>query len=378
LGLTTGLAWWTKYNGWLPLAIAAGSILLLAVLPGTRSGTLRRGLAGVASAIFALILWAPVWWDLPGGYAEVSANHQKYLVGLSGWPRSLQTQIAHLWLFDGAVPIVFALVGGVAPGVVLWRLRQSVSVAQLAPLAVTLTGFWGLALSTPAYTPYARLLLPWTAMGWIAFGCYFISARWRRGVTFSPASHEQDSGSGEPARMWTSFIQGMTGMQGVIVAAAVVGGCVHFVSGGWIPWEDRRSLSKAAEQMVHDHSLSQAEQDDGREPIFAIYGEPALLYQLIARDATVAPLGGQDPMRNRNLSRPETKLVVGPHAKQDRAFVAAWEREADRFGTPRRYAVERSVVARLDQDASPSTRLDGSQPDAYDLYSTTVSRRSKP
>ena len=119
LGLTTGLAWWTKYNGWLPLAIAAGSILMLAVFPGTRSGTLRRGLGLVAAAICAVILWAPVWWDLPGGYAEVSANHQKYLVGLSGWPRSLQTQIAHLWLFDGAVPIVFALVGGVAPGVVL-------------------------------------------------------------------------------------------------------------------------------------------------------------------------------------------------------------------------------------------------------------------
>ena len=67
--------------------------------------------------------------------------------------------------------------------------------------------------------------------------------------------------------MWTSSILGVTGVQGVVVAVAVVGGCVHFASSGWIPWEDRRSLSHAAEQMVHDHSLSQAERDEGRETI---------------------------------------------------------------------------------------------------------------
>lgn len=377
LGMTTALAWWTKYNGWLPLAIAAGSIVMLAVLPGTRSGTLRRCLAGVASALCALILWTPVWWNLPGGYAEVSANHQKYLVGLSGWLRSLQTQIAHLWLFDGVVPIVCALVGGLAPGVVLWRIRQSGVVAQIAPLAVTLTGFWGLAISTPAYTPYARLLLPWNAMAWIAFGCFFGSTSCRRDDGFLPALRARGLRSRESARKGTSFMQAVTGMQGVIMAIAVVGGCVHSVSNGWIPWEDRRSLSQAAEQMVEDHRLPAGERDEGRETIFAIYGEPALLYQLIARDATVAPLGGQDPMRNRALSRPETKLVVGPHARQDRAFLALWEREADRFGTPRRYRVPRSLVARLDQDVSPSTRSERSQPDAYDLYSTTVSRRAK-
>ena len=124
--------------------------------------------------------------------------------------------------------------------------------------------------------------------------------------------------------------------------------------------------------------ISQGEQDDGRETIFAIYGEPALLYQLIARDATVAPLGGRDPMRNRALSRPETRLIVGPHARQDRTFLAVWEREADRFSAPQRYRVPRSLVARLDQDASPTMRSDRSQSDAYDLYSTTVARRSNP
>jgi 4-amino-4-deoxy-L-arabinose transferase-like glycosyltransferase len=105
-GLATGLAWSTKYNGWLPLGIAGG-VLLLQVILQRRDGKaypwkrcLTAWLAMVASA---LLVWTPVWFDLRsrGGYSAVAANHRGYLVGLSGWWDSLVRQVGNHQHFDG-------------------------------------------------------------------------------------------------------------------------------------------------------------------------------------------------------------------------------------------------------------------------------------
>ena len=110
-GLAVGLAWWTKYNGWLPLAIGlAGLVAWLvfgqrpamapvagrekraankqaAASDGKRlsAGSCLLRWAGVA--VIAGLVWSPVLVVLQpvGGYSVVAANHGRYVVGMGGW-----------------------------------------------------------------------------------------------------------------------------------------------------------------------------------------------------------------------------------------------------------------------------------------------------
>lgn len=120
-GLVAGLAWITKYNGWLSLAI---------VVSGTLAGwvvgwlSLRRHSTSVSyrlvrdigfvcglMVLVAAAVWLPVWNDLQprGGYAAVATNHRQYIVGLTGWWSSftrhiaLQTHYAGWWTLLGAI-----------------------------------------------------------------------------------------------------------------------------------------------------------------------------------------------------------------------------------------------------------------------------------
>jgi 4-amino-4-deoxy-L-arabinose transferase-like glycosyltransferase len=99
-GLATGLAWSTKYNGWLPLAIAlsgtAAALLASRLRKETRSvsegespSTRDTIFALAVSILVAAVTWYPVWNDLPNGYSEVSSNHSRYVGGLASWLPSL-------------------------------------------------------------------------------------------------------------------------------------------------------------------------------------------------------------------------------------------------------------------------------------------------
>jgi 4-amino-4-deoxy-L-arabinose transferase-like glycosyltransferase len=114
----TGLAWWTKYNGWLPLAVGLAGLLLWRVFDSAgefrTQKTLRpnwvrhllmsvRPLARWAMvAVMALLIWVPWLWRLQesGGYAGVVANHRGYIVGVSGWCDSLMSQAGKLRQLD--------------------------------------------------------------------------------------------------------------------------------------------------------------------------------------------------------------------------------------------------------------------------------------
>lgn len=149
------VAWWTKYNGWLPLAIAASGLTggwlaewwfarvrlkasgaaadsasttsadraIAPTLGGTRrldaiprdSGALARLAALIALTCLA---WSPVWFDLQsaGGYGPVAANHGRYVTGLAGWPFALRIQLENLRLLEcGATSLLGPALALLAP-----------------------------------------------------------------------------------------------------------------------------------------------------------------------------------------------------------------------------------------------------------------------
>ncbi|QDT54028.1 Dolichyl-phosphate-mannose-protein mannosyltransferase [Caulifigura coniformis] len=140
-GVLASLAWWTKYNGWLTLAITgagtagwivfggAGAIVASGRQPpdpqpspsrskkrvkssagsgppladAPKSGTVF-GAAGVClgrwglTAGIAFLLWAPWLWELQkyGGYSAVAKNHAGYFTGLGQWWPNAVRQVAAL------------------------------------------------------------------------------------------------------------------------------------------------------------------------------------------------------------------------------------------------------------------------------------------
>ena len=111
------LAWWTKYNGWLTLAITGSGTAawLLFDRPRTISAASALG-RWAAVAALAVLLWLPFLWTIPAGnsYAEISANHAKYLVGLAGWWNGLLHHVDTLRYLDG-----WTSVTGIAAAVLL-------------------------------------------------------------------------------------------------------------------------------------------------------------------------------------------------------------------------------------------------------------------
>jgi len=149
-GLLTALGWWTKYNGWLPLAILgaglAGGLLFTRagraswLAPDKRDSPrrssrkkrgqepalrLRPGLKlilqwGLIAGI-AILLWTPYLAELQprGGYAAVAANHKGYLVGLAGWGNSMLRHLEVDRYYSGWPSSLGLLTGGLLAGMAI-------------------------------------------------------------------------------------------------------------------------------------------------------------------------------------------------------------------------------------------------------------------
>ena len=98
-GLFTGLAWWTKYNGWLPLAIGlSGGAAWQLSLPRADRRLRQFFTRWLLVALTAFVIWSPVLWGLQkhGGYAAVAANHRQYVGNLDDFERWCDTALSQM------------------------------------------------------------------------------------------------------------------------------------------------------------------------------------------------------------------------------------------------------------------------------------------
>ena len=86
-GICAGVAWSTKYSGWLPSAILITAVAVWVVSSRPRPRLRDVGLAFIIPAI-AAAFWVVVLIDLQphGGYTAVAANHRQYFGGVANWP----------------------------------------------------------------------------------------------------------------------------------------------------------------------------------------------------------------------------------------------------------------------------------------------------
>ncbi len=389
-GLTLGgaaiaaaLAWWTKYNGWLAVAIPLGGWGLLAMVSAAKqTGSLKARLAGIdlealvrwgLFAVVAALLWSPVVYGLQsvGGYSVVAKNHAGYLVGIGGWWDGLCMHFAyHGWL-TSAVGVGGLLVAGVLLMFLQGRRGMSLTVALscLVPLsafagsgaslgsvalfgvvglfyrwycspqfdehpsrlfeAMLVTWWGGLILSTPLYSPYARLSLPWLVSTWLLVG-----------VLASMLSH-MIIHLRMTVELSLVFVAGVCLISPALGLVMVAGRPeTHFSlrEFGHLPaWSDRTGQRKATGQIIHELDMGRRDMRPSEVPGFdaAVYviGEPALFCHLSEASQTSEMNLVVKPGANLLVAAPgpplPTFIITGSHASatEVEAVIAAGQME---------------------------------------------------
>jgi len=370
-GVCTGLAWWTKYNGWLPLAIGlAGIGLAMVVGRHQRINLLRAGGCWLVIAALAFALWSPYLWQLqaPGGYAAIAANHAKYVVGLSGWGSSLQQQYASLchddswlscagiglavmlsavcsgWSCDESsrrcrVTAMVALALGMAAAAAwlgsalvlfalalcfigrrLWQTwRREMPDAARTQFALYLIAVWiiGLFVATPFYYPYPRLTLPWICGLWLA------AAAGLHEVAETKAFQKRAAVFGK-----------QTAVAAVVLALALIVGAVASgrITAQPVAWQSRAEFEPIAAKIVNEvQQRAVAKRNDAREAIVFVYGEPALFFHLNAVGSQAfIPAGNLEFVEAIQAGVPMF-LVAGPHAERTPSYVEAFSQRRARL-----------------------------------------------
>ncbi|HEY4263262.1 MAG TPA: glycosyltransferase family 39 protein, partial [Schlesneria sp.] len=188
--LFTALAWWTKYNGWLPLAVGiSGAAAWQFTQPRADRRLIEVGKRWLLVSGLSFLLWSPVLIGLQkhGGYGVVAANHGQYIEGLSNWPTNAARQLANIAAYEDVLgpylqghsrhPVI-VLLNWLAPLLVLTGSIGACFVLLMRQDSrMTRTGCWpllawisGLTLATPCYHPYPRLVMPWMVALWLGVG----------------------------------------------------------------------------------------------------------------------------------------------------------------------------------------------------------------
>jgi dolichyl-phosphate-mannose-protein mannosyltransferase len=379
-GIYTGLAWWTKYNGWLPLAIEAAALALLWLTLRPPARHLVAWLSCFAvTVIVACLVWSPYFLSLQasGGYAPIAANHAKYVVGPGGWINSAARQLANQVVLEGwmskvgllaalwlpavmpprkkrqqavfaamiaitaiawLLPTVAIIVAAALAGIVrvaLAKLRVQREWGERARRAIgysLMIAWWcGLLLATPCYTPYPRLLLPWLIAGWLGAAAYWAEI-W-----------EADDAREVPSKVeW--------GLLGSMVAVLAVVGLLTVAANGRVKAKNVRS-TQAFRGELAAIARQTRELVAGREPrAFYVFGEPALYFQLRAiGEELVMPIQALPRQAATIEGRPiATYLVAGPHANHDPMFRQQMATAQSQWRTVKEFDFRPSTVVWLD------------------------------
>lgn len=235
LGLAVGTAQLFKYNGWLAgAAVAACAVFLTLARPRDRSAWLRLwGWGLVAAGVAAVVYWP--WFrfvEEHGGYAGLLAHQRGYMGGLASWPGFAVIQLRQNQALSGGpglllasglaaalamlasrgirggsvAAIAFAMIVSalvLAFGVLFaaFLMTWFVAVGLLRPLdrrvGLLIVAWVGLALLTPFYHPYARLMLPFLSLSWTLAAGLFV----RLGQGIEPRTALRPGAIGGPAKV---------------------------------------------------------------------------------------------------------------------------------------------------------------------------------
>ena len=305
-GLFTGLAWWTKYNGWLPLLIGLFGGMAWQISGPRHERCLRLAATRWLSvAAIAFAIWSPVLWGLQshGGYSAVAANHRQYVVGFRGWGMAALQQLTNIGLYDNwfslltepwllptpqtvetnktihqpdrlnkiwviATPLVFLLVSGVTYASLLIRKWSEL---RNAGVWTSLAWFAGMSLSTPLYHPYPRLALPWLIGCWIGVA---LSLQMLRNPRFVLRLDKSGSNA-----LWTP-----ARVELVVIGWLVVCESTRCGLGTAHAWADRTHVASMGTQIAS--KIQELTKNSGfppEESIIYVFGEPAMAFTLKSR-----------------------------------------------------------------------------------------------
>ena len=360
-GVVTGLAWWTKYNGWLPLAISLSGLLAWSFFAPREERQLDRRLMLWAVAVLtALAVWSPFWWSLPHGYSEVAANHRQYVVGFAGWWSGLTRQLQTLlYLVRGSTGLsVIAVVTLMAssmprpsrrwidkkypPPPLLPVLKE----LRLKPTEWLLLAWWaGLTLVTPIYRPFPRLVLPWVLASFLGFAWLLFSTSRLENVRIPRTV---------AILLSLLLLIASIGLEFVEVPKPRD---ARLVSG----WQSRTALADIAQQIqiaAHQAVVERGVQMvGGKRAVLYVFAEPGLFFHLPADDLALAPVGNLDFAKvNAPATGLPTFLVTGPHAHRSPSFNAQAAAHATRLELVQRWPYAASDFVLLDQ--VPPSQLD--------------------
>ena len=411
-GLFTGLAWWTKYNGWLPLAIGlSGGTAWQLSLPRADRRLRQFATRWLLVALTAFAIWSPVLWGLQkhGGYAAVAANHRQYVVGFAGWGSSARKQLSIIGRYDNWLGTWFELAGrdktrstappswtgitvtprpgpfaapvATIPGDVLsmssrwarlaspllllfttaaagvWGLIRCKSSCQRLSLWLLLSWLIGLSLTTPLYHPYPRLVLPWLISTWLGVGIAFelIRDKW--------------TSAGDIERRVSTWNQNW--MLWAVVACLSTCSGLRSAMGTSHAWRDRGSLQAAA---VKSASWIKAEtKSHGFSPdeaIVYVFGSPAWVFALKANQLPlVSPVQDLDFVQRERL-RPTFVILHEPAVGQTEIRVGS-----DSYWQVADLLKRRDILACPNPNVIDSHLVWFDEIDGWLLYDETASSR---